>query len=409
MKPYVLKSGLLASFALAGILSFAAAVNSPANAEVVTWNLLSNGVGNLGNTPTFTATGSPTPTSYSIQVTGFQGATFTGSPPAPPTSAPNFWTMTGVSAKSAGATETGLGLTNDPQHEIATPGLLQVDTQGSLGLNFFQFSMGSVTQNEAWTVYGSNGTGNGAVLTALWSGGPSSQSALFNLSGYRYYDFFSTGTSAPGSGDNVILASFAGSNTQFYDRKRSGTVHLGDDPARLRWRWLHGISSEDRACASPRVGSFAWSDLKAAVRRLFLCVDGFLSPWHRRPSGAHVPIRIAAAEGGLSFKSPLPGPVCPQKDRSRWFVSRAVRRGPDGRAPTSQPRCPLQEQPFPGLPWPLLRAVLFQSLGDLSGARPLPRWSAKSNMSVPRQMVTEIQEEKRRSAIILFHFGTVLI
>jgi hypothetical protein len=121
--------------------------------------------------------------------------------------------------KTGTGDEHGLGINSDPtgNHEIYGSHFIQINVTSarSVGLNFFEFEMGSTTQKEGWAVYGSNSTGVGAQLTLLLNGTSDlTWSTLPN--GYDYYDFFyKSYGSANGQGNNVLLEQFAGSNCAF--------------------------------------------------------------------------------------------------------------------------------------------------------------------------------------------------
>jgi hypothetical protein len=72
----------------------------------------------------------------------------------------------------------------------------------------FEFEMGSSTAGEGWDVFGSNSTGVGTQLTALYVDG--TDESLHTLpGGYLFYDFFYDGGAvAKGQGDNVLFTLF---------------------------------------------------------------------------------------------------------------------------------------------------------------------------------------------------------
>jgi hypothetical protein len=117
--------------------------------------------------------------------------------------------------KHGGGDENGLGMTNDSagQNEIYyNKGFIQLDLNALAGhvvAGSEYLSFGSTTQNEQWTVYGSNSAGviGTAALpvtkTFISSGG--AENTLVQLTGgYRYYDVISSSSSG---GKNVLLKS----------------------------------------------------------------------------------------------------------------------------------------------------------------------------------------------------------
>jgi len=123
--------------------------------------------------------------------------------------------------KDLGGDENGLGMTNDPsgQNEIYyNKGFIQLDLSqlyGHIVAGSDDLSFGSSTQNEQWTIYGSNTAGVlGSILlpgskTLVGSGG--AENTLVQLTGnYRYYDVVSTSSSG---GKNVLLKSLTVSPT----------------------------------------------------------------------------------------------------------------------------------------------------------------------------------------------------
>ena len=116
--------------------------------------------------------------------------------------------------KNGSGDERGLGMTNDPagQHEIYyQKGFVQLDLStlyGKVDPTKILFSMGSTTQGETWTVYGSNTAGavGSATLPAVKSliiSKTNDETNSYALTGgFRYYDFVST---ANAGGKNVLL------------------------------------------------------------------------------------------------------------------------------------------------------------------------------------------------------------
>ena len=119
--------------------------------------------------------------------------------------------------KHSGGDENGLGMTNDPSgdNEIYyNKGFIQLDLSqlyGHIVAGSDFLSFGSSTQNEQWTIYGSNtagvlgSTALPATKSFISSGG--AENTLVQLTGgYRYYDVVSTSTSG---GKNVLLRSLS--------------------------------------------------------------------------------------------------------------------------------------------------------------------------------------------------------
>jgi hypothetical protein len=189
-----LATALIGSCALVGL--------TPANAVVVSWDLSSPANQNVGLTETFTASG------INLDAAGFS---YTLTPTT------GVFTATDLYTKQLGGFENGLGINSDPttNHEIWGNTLVRLDTTAAqaAGLDFFQFAMGSSTNGEGWTVYGSNSANSG--LDTLIAFG-SDQGTTHNLTLYNYYYFAYNGLHVqPGQGDNVLLHSFAGSNCAF--------------------------------------------------------------------------------------------------------------------------------------------------------------------------------------------------
>ena len=209
-------------FALATMFFGTALIGlTPATAATVTWNLSSpNGEQGTTNALTSVSGGS-----FNIGTAAF---TFTGTL----TSSPVFTAVDLYGKNTVGdPTETGLGLglnaagglvdaTGD--HEIVHNSLVRIDTTAARGggVGAFQFSMGSTTQGEAWTVYGSSSANTG--LTFIMSA-TNDQGNVHSLSDFNFYYFTYSGpTDGSAGGDNVLLTSFAGSTT--------GGGHSGETP-----------------------------------------------------------------------------------------------------------------------------------------------------------------------------------
>lgn len=161
----------------------AMAVATSANAVVFDF---STPQGNLGPTETYTVSG------LSIVASGF-------SAPATPV---DLW------GKQDGGNENGLGLANDPQHEIHFgSGFVQLDVinlfgQVVAGSTFF--GTNSTTEGEAWAVYGTNTAGTTVGGTLVSSGSTEGNHLLPFLGTYRYYDFVETSQLG---GQNFLITS----------------------------------------------------------------------------------------------------------------------------------------------------------------------------------------------------------
>ena len=181
-------SGLAAVVLASAILGSIAA---PAGATTITWDL-SSPTGNLGNTHTYTSG------AYSIVAKGFNN-----------NNAMNPWATADLYGKHDGGDENGLGINSDPtgEHEIYKGTYVQIDvTQPfSQGFKTYQFEMGSSTQGEQWTVYGSNSAlplGAGSWTSLITS---TDELVQHTISGYMYYDFTYSGPTNGVGGANVLL------------------------------------------------------------------------------------------------------------------------------------------------------------------------------------------------------------
>ena len=118
------------------------------------------------------------------------------------------WTSEKLYGKSLAGDEKGLGIASDPtgDGEIYGTHFIQIYVGDALaqGLTTFLFAMGSDTQKEAWSVYGSNTSGNGSTLKLLLTGHDEVTHVL--PTGYKYYDFFYNSSlgSLSGQGNNVL-------------------------------------------------------------------------------------------------------------------------------------------------------------------------------------------------------------
>lgn len=147
--------------------------------------------GNQGTTHTYTDG------SLSVQATGY---------------ASNGGSTTALYGKNLGGDESGLGLAADPalQNEIYRNAFVQLDVSALFGkVSAVSFLMGSTTNGEQWSVYGSNSAGS-YNLGDLVIGGFNDEGVwhdLFNSPGwgtYQFYDFVSLGTNGQTAG-NVLL------------------------------------------------------------------------------------------------------------------------------------------------------------------------------------------------------------
>ena len=174
---------------LVAVATAAVAVASSAGAATVLFDFsLAPHQNNIGNTETYT-TGA-----LSIFAAGFTalGAT------------------TDLWGKHDGGDENGLGLANDPQHEIHRGnGFVQLDLSGlrthvlSAALTF---GTNSTSGGEVWTVYGTNTAGTLAGGTVVATGSNEGDHLLPGLATYRYFDFVETGT---GGGQNFLITSIS--------------------------------------------------------------------------------------------------------------------------------------------------------------------------------------------------------
>jgi hypothetical protein len=143
---------------------------------------------NLGPTETYTVDG------LTIIASGFTAAN----------AATNLW------GKHAGGDENGLGLANDPSgdNEIHFgSGYVQLDVLGLFGQAIAAqtfFGTNSTTENEQWTVWGTNTAGSLAGATQVAQGTTEGNHLLPSLGTYRYYDFVST---AAVGGQNYLISS----------------------------------------------------------------------------------------------------------------------------------------------------------------------------------------------------------
>jgi len=156
---------------------FAVAFSGRATTIVV---LLNTPNGDMGTSHVFTQDG-VTITAYSYAISG--------------NSQPDLY------GKNGGADGTGLGLTNDPDHEINTTDFVQLDFANPIALKVTQaqFQMDSVQCGEGWALYGSNT--QGTLGTELMTSNSQDAESVLALPHFGEYDDYSwTATSG-----NVLL------------------------------------------------------------------------------------------------------------------------------------------------------------------------------------------------------------
>ena len=112
--------------------------------------------------------------------------------------------------KNLGGNEQGLGLANETQFEIPSPGapdgaFIQLDVSQLIGISSIDFFMNSTTAGEEWSVYGSNTDAAGGG-TWLLNGSDEGSGHTHNLvlGAYDFYNFYSEGTNGETFG-NVLL------------------------------------------------------------------------------------------------------------------------------------------------------------------------------------------------------------
>jgi len=183
-----------------GLLGFTALTMGSAASATVNIDFGSQ-PGNLGPTATYTSGG------LTVTASGYS-AGFIFSAPAD------------LYGKNSGGDEQGLGLAGDPsgQNEIYwgssnLGAFVELDVSALFGLvSNAQFFMGSTTNGEQWSVWGSNVAGCGwfcagaGPLTGFDEGTPHD---LFDFGTYQYYDFYSLGTFGNGAPGNVLLGGLA--------------------------------------------------------------------------------------------------------------------------------------------------------------------------------------------------------
>ena len=104
---------------------------------------------------------------------------------------------TNLFSKTAGGDENGLGLTNDPSgdDEISlSHGFVQLNLDGLLSkLHGFEFSMGSTTQGEGWSVFGSEDDHPFNLTFLAQSIGVNDEGVHLLPGGWDNYEFFYNG------------------------------------------------------------------------------------------------------------------------------------------------------------------------------------------------------------------------
>jgi hypothetical protein len=167
----------------------------------------------------FTNPGNPLGTSQAYVITvGASSATITAS--ALITAATGF-SGTILFAKSDGANETGLGLTNDPtgDHEIVNADAIVLDFSAIANVQSISIEMGSVQSPDTWSLYGSNTTPTARVSlvgeasqTAILVNQSSDQLAtntpllIYNTSAdHTLYSFYTVTEGDTNANSNVVL------------------------------------------------------------------------------------------------------------------------------------------------------------------------------------------------------------
>jgi len=186
---YCMFRRLMAGVALCAASAASAAVNIDFGSQP----------GNLGPTATYTSAG------LTVIATGYSDGF-------------NFSAQTDLYGKNAGGDEQGIGLVADPSGEDEIywgsshlGAFIELDVSALFGLvTNGQFFMGSTTggfpAGEQWIVYGSNSAGCGWFCAgASVNGFDENTHDLFNFGTYKYYDFYSLGTSGNGAPGNVLL------------------------------------------------------------------------------------------------------------------------------------------------------------------------------------------------------------
>jgi hypothetical protein len=118
-----------------------------------------------------------------------------------------------IFSKDLGASETGLGLVNDPSgnNEISGTSLLQIDftTARAAGVGGFQFQLNSSTGGEGWLVFGSNSKTVLGVQVA--AGTDENLNTLTGVNGsFNFYTFEYDPSTLTAGNTNVLLHEVAG-------------------------------------------------------------------------------------------------------------------------------------------------------------------------------------------------------
>ena len=120
--------------------------------------------------------------------------------------------LTDLWGKSAGKDEIGLGLQNDPQHEIAFgKGFVQLNVSalfGKVNPNTVSFLTNSATNGEEWGVFGSNTAGSYSTLNMVREGMVETATTLpgATFGKFKYYDFVEV-SDPKNQGDNFLINS----------------------------------------------------------------------------------------------------------------------------------------------------------------------------------------------------------
>jgi len=181
-----------------GLLAGAALCTTSAAIAAVTFDFGSQ-PGNLGPTATYTSGG------LTVTATGYSDGL-------------NPLALTDLYGKNSAGDERGLGLVADPSGENEIywgnsnlGAYVEVDVSALFGLvTNAQFFMGSTTggapAGEQWAVNGSNIAGCGWFCgSSRVTGFDEGTHDLFDFGTYKYYDFYSLGTSGNGAPGNVLL------------------------------------------------------------------------------------------------------------------------------------------------------------------------------------------------------------
>ncbi len=162
------------------VVGFSAAVQ----ANTVTWNFLENGLGNLGNSSTFTESG--------IALTAY-GYTTANSP-------------TALYAKNESPGESGLGIASDAEFEINTTTYVQLLLTTTPAANLTSLFFGSVQQGETANIYYSAVLGSIGLLV-----GSVTSDTTFDLTPYLTGYIGVTASGVQGyNNPNVLIASVTG-------------------------------------------------------------------------------------------------------------------------------------------------------------------------------------------------------